>query len=63
MTIILTLIVYLVVIGLLWWLTTLLPLPAPFPLIIQVLFVIAAILLLLGAFGILPGLTVPRVRL
>ena len=63
MTIILTLIVYLVVLGLLWWLTTLLPLPAPFPLIIQVLFVIAAILLLLGAFGILPGLSVPHVRL
>ena len=63
MTIILTLIIYLVVLGLLWWLTTLLPLPAPFPLIIQVLFVIAAILLLLGTFGILPGLSVPHVRL
>ena len=62
MLVILTLIVYVMVLGLLWWLITLLELPAPFPKIIQVLFVLLAIFAILGVFGIIPG-GLPHVRL
>ena len=62
MSVIITLVVYIVVIGLLWWLTTLLPLPAPLPLIIQVLFILLAIFALLSVFGIVSG-GLPHVRL
>lgn len=63
MSIILTLVLYLVVIGLLWYCTTLLPLPEPIPVIIRVLFILLAILVLLSAFGVLPGGHLPVVRL
>lgn len=50
-----------VVLGLTYWLVTLLPLPAPFPTIIQVCVVVICIILLLGVvFG---GVDFPRVRL
>ena len=41
-------VIVLVVLGLLYWLVTMLPLPAPFPKIIQVVFVIIAVLYLLS---------------
>lgn len=44
-------IILLIVMGLLYWLVTLLPLPAPFPTIIQVAFVIIAILIVLSMFA------------
>ena len=46
-----SLVVWIIVLGLLYWLTTLLPLPEPFPLIVKVLFVIIAILALLSFAG------------
>ena len=55
MTIIITLIVYLIVLGLLYWLVSLIPLPAPFGQLVQVLFVILAVLVVLSAFGIIGG--------
>lgn len=58
-----TLIVTLVVLGLLFWLITLLPLPAPFPIILKVVFILIAIWIILGAFGILPALNAGHVRL
>ena len=62
MAIITTLIVYLIVLGLVYWLVSLLPLPEPFGMIIKVLFVILAIVAVLSAFGVLPG-GLPRLRL
>ncbi len=58
----LNLILFLVVIGLLWWLVTLIPMPHPFPLIIRVLFIILAVLCVLSVlFKIsILGVTVPR---
>jgi hypothetical protein len=41
-------IIALVVLGLLYWLLTLIPLPAPFPRIIQVVVIIIAVLYLLS---------------
>ena len=60
--IILNLILFLVILGFLWWLITLIPLPHPFGVIIQVLFVILAVLAVLSVlFGLtLLGVTVPR---
>ena len=64
MSIIITLIVWLIIIGLLYWLVSLIPLPAPFPVIIQVLFTLLAVLAVLSAFGIIGGgLALPHVRL
>lgn len=61
MTTLISLVVFLVVLGLVWWLTTLLPLPAPIAQIIQVLFIILAILCLLGVLtGHMP---IPALRL
>jgi phosphoglycerol transferase MdoB-like AlkP superfamily enzyme len=62
MSVIITLIVYLIVLALVYWLVSLLPLPAPFGLIVRVLFVLLAILVVLSAFGIVDG-GPPRVRL
>ena len=47
----LSLIVSVVVLGLLYWVLTLLPLPDPFPIVLKVLFVILLVLLLLNSFG------------
>ncbi len=49
----LSLIVTIVVLGLLYWVVTLLPIPEPFLRIVQVLFIILAVLALLeGLFGV-----------
>lgn len=60
--ILLNLILFLVILGVLWWVVSLLPIPHPFPTIIQVLFVIIAVLALLNVlFGLsLLGVAVPR---
>lgn len=62
MSIIVTLIVYVIVLGLLWWLVSLLPIPAPFGQIVQVLFVLLAIVAVLSAFGVIGG-GLPRIHL
>ena len=46
--------IFIVIVGLIYWLITLLPLPAPFPMIIRVALILLAIIWLasqLGAFG------------
>ena len=60
--ILLNLILFLVILGVLWWVVSLLPIPHPFPTIIQVLFIILAVLALLNVlFGLsLLGVAVPR---
>jgi hypothetical protein len=60
---IVSLIVYLVVFGLIWWLVGMLPLPAPVGQIVRVLFIILLIGIILAAFGIVPGLHLPRIHI
>lgn len=62
MSIIITLIVWLIVLGLLYYLVTLLPLPHPFGIVVQVLFVLLLIFIVLNTFGLLGG-TVGHIRL
>lgn len=45
------LLVFIVVLGLVYWAVSLIPLPAPFPTIVQVIFIIIAVLALLNALG------------
>lgn len=51
---IVSLIVSLIVLGLLYWLVSLIPIPSPFPEIIKVIFIILAVLVVLQAFGFAP---------
>lgn len=55
-----SLLIFIVVLGLIYWAISLIPLPAPFPTIIQVLFIIIAVLAILQFFGFSTGL--PTVR-
>ena len=59
---IITLIVYLAVLGLIYWLVSMLPFPAPFGQIIMILFVLLAIVVILSAFGIISG-GLPHIRI
>lgn len=63
MDIIISLIAYLVVFGLIWWLVSMLPLPAPVAQIVRVLFIILLILIILSFAGILPSSYLPRLKL
>lgn len=63
MSFILTLIVYLIVLGLLWYLIQMLPLPAPVKMVINVLGILFLILIVLSVTGILPGGHFPLVHL
>ena len=51
-----TLIVSIILLGLLYWVVSLIPLPSPFPRVVQVLFIILLVLMLLNAFGVSTGL-------
>ena len=56
-----TLIVFCIVAGLLYWLVSMLPLPEPFPMIIRVCVILIFVLLLLGVvFG---GINLPSLNL
>jgi len=56
-----TLIIFLIVVGCLIWIVRVLPLPAPFPMILQVLIILVALLWLLNGLGVLGGLGFHRV--
>ncbi|RYY73662.1 MAG: hypothetical protein EOO52_16755 [Gammaproteobacteria bacterium] len=62
MEVLINLIVYLVVFGLIWWLVSLLPLPAPVAQIVRILFIILLILIVLSFFNIIPGGYIPHLR-
>lgn len=49
---IISLIVFVVVLGLIYWLVSLIPLPDPFPTIVKVLFILIAVLYILQMFGV-----------
>ncbi len=55
-----SLLIFIVVLGLIYWAVSLIPLPAPFPTIVQVLFIIIAVIALLQFLGIHTGL--PAIR-
>ena len=56
-----TIIVFCIVAGLLWFLVTMLPLPEPFPTVIRVCVVLILIFMVLGVlFG---GVSVPHIHL
>ena len=59
-SLLITLIVFCIVAGLVYWLLTLLPLPDPFKTIIIVAFILILILVLLGMF--FGGIDVPHMR-
>ena len=46
------LLIVIIVLGLIYWLLTLLPLPAPFKTVALVIFIIICILVLLGMIGV-----------
>lgn len=60
MNTLISLLVWVLVLGLIYYIVTLLPLPAPFRTIALVIFAIIAILLLVGSLGVLPGMNFPR---
>ncbi len=63
MSVIVSLIVYLIVLGLIYWLVNMLPLPAPFGLIIRILFIVLAVLACLSLLGVVKGNYLPIIRL
>lgn len=52
-------IIWLVILGVIWFLVGMLPLPAPFGLIIKIIFIVLAILVILSMFGLI-NVGVPR---
>lgn len=52
-------IIWLLIIGMVWWLVSFLPIPAPLGTIITVLFIVLAVVVILSIFGVVP-LGVPR---
>jgi len=62
MDIMISLVIYLVVFGLIWWLVSLLPLPAPVAQVVRVLFILMLIVIILSAAGIIPGGYLPHFR-
>jgi len=52
-------IIWLVILGVIWFLVGMLPLPAPFGLIIKIVFIVLAILVILSMFGLI-NVGVPR---
>jgi len=52
-------IIWLIVLGLIWWLVGFLPLPHPIGIVVMVLFVVLAIIIVLSLFGMIP-FGVPR---
>ena len=63
MAVIISLIIYLIVLGLIYWLVMKLPLPAPFGMIIRILFVLLAVLACLSLLGVVKGNYLPVIRL
>lgn len=63
MPVIVSLVIYLLLSGLLWWLVCLLPLSAPLDRIVHVVFIVLLLLIILSGVGLLPGLRLPLILL
>lgn len=59
---ILSIIATIVILGLIYWAVSLIPLPEPFPQIIRVLFIIIAVIYILSLFGVNVGLPLVPIR-
>ena len=55
-----SLLVTVIVLGLIFYCVQLIPMPAPFPLVVRILFILVLIFILLNAFGLASGL--PHLR-
>lgn len=55
-----SLIVTIVILGLIYWAVSLIPLPDPFPIIVRILFIIIAVVYILNFFGVSTGLPALR---
>lgn len=55
MGILINLLIFVVILGLVYWVISIVPLPPPFRLVVQVIFAIIAIIMLLGFVGWVPG--------
>jgi len=60
-TFLITFLIVIIILGLIWWVTTVLPLPEPFPRIVQVVVVVVGALIiiymLLGLIGQVPAVS------
>lgn len=63
MPVIVSLVIYLLLSGLLWWLICLLPMPAPWDRVVHVVFIVLLLLIILAGVGLLPGLHLPLIQL
>lgn len=61
MTVMVSLAVYLLVIGLMWWLVSLVPLPAPLDRIVHLVFLLILLAVVLIGSGLVPGFSLPPV--
>lgn len=61
MTVVVSLAVYLLVFGLMWWLVSLIPLPAPFDRAVHILFLLILLFVVLCGMGLIPGFSLPPV--
>jgi heme A synthase len=50
-----SLLVFVIVAGLIWWLLSMLPIPDPFKKVVLVIFIVICIIYLLGFVGYMPG--------
>ncbi|MGE0797297.1 MAG: hypothetical protein AB7G13_28795 [Lautropia sp.] len=62
MSTLISLLILVLILGLIYWVITLIPLPPPFKTVALVVFAIIAILYLVSMLGALPGLDLPRLR-
>jgi hypothetical protein len=54
--VLINLLIILCILGLVWWAISAIPMPAPFSIIVRVVFALIAIILLLGAFDVVTPL-------
>ena len=50
------LLAFIIVLGLIYWAVSLIPLPAPFPTIVQIIFILIAVVALLNFLGVHTGI-------
>lgn len=60
MNTLLSLLIFLLVVGVIFYVVSLIPLPHPFGLIVQIILALVVIVYLLGMLGVMPGVSFPR---
>lgn len=54
--ILITLLIYCAILGVVWWIISVIPFPPPFQIIVKVVFGLTALFMLLSLVGVLPGM-------